>query len=132
MGHRACPIAAQAALAHGWGAARVTQARRSAPRALYDLPGWAQRGALPTRYPASERTGQVHADQAGRRWDALSDQGAVMWGERVAKAARDEALAWPRRHADPMAMTFAGLGADHPAVAGVPRLEPGAPPGACA
>src|SRR5712692_2650360 len=57
--HRYCPIAEQADLDHGLVAELVTQSRLSDPRALYDLPGWAERCALPTLYPEIERTGQV-------------------------------------------------------------------------
>ena len=127
--HRYCPIAAQADLDHGLVAELVTQSRLSDPRALYDLPGWAERCALPTLYPESERTGQVNDDRTGRMLDALYDQRAVIWGDLVANAARYYALDLHRLHADTMAMTFAGLCADQPAVAGVPRLEPGYNPG---
>src|SRR2546426_7859107 len=53
---RYCPIAEQADLDHGLVAELVTQSRLSDPRALYDLPGWAERCALPTLYPEIERT----------------------------------------------------------------------------
>ncbi len=127
--NRYCPIAEQADLDHGLVAELVTQSRLSDPRALYDLPGWAERCALPTLYPEIERTGQVNDDRAGRMLDALYDQRAVIWGDLVANAARYYELDLHRLHADTMAMTFAGLFADQPAVAGVPRLEPGYNPG---
>jgi hypothetical protein len=129
MVHRYCPSAAQADLDHGLVAELVTQSRLSAPRALYDLPGWAERCALPTLYPEIERPGQGHDDRAGRMLDALYDQRAVIGGDLVAKAARYYELDWHRLQADTMAMTCAGLCADQPAVAGVPRLEPGYHPG---
>jgi hypothetical protein len=88
MGNRDCPIAEQAELEHGLVAAWVTQARLSDPSALYDLPGWAEHGALTTLSPEMARTGQVNDDRAGRMWDALYDQRAVIWGALVAKAAR--------------------------------------------
>ena len=53
-------------LDHGLGAELVTQARLSDPRALYDLPGWAEQCTLPTLYPEIERTGQVNDDRAGQ------------------------------------------------------------------
>jgi len=124
-----CPIAEQADLDHGLVAELVTQSRLSDPRALYDLPGWAEQCALPTLYPEIERTGQVNDDRAGRMLDALYDQRAVIWGDLVANAARYYGLDLHRLHADTMAMTFAGLFADQPADAGVPRLEPGYNPG---
>jgi hypothetical protein len=126
--NRHCPIAEPAERDHGLGAELVTQSRLSDPTALSDLPGWAERFAMATLYPASERTGQVNDDRAGRLLDALSDQRAVIWGDVVATAARDYGLAWPRLPADPRAMTFAGLCADPPTAAGGPRLEPGANP----
>jgi len=67
--NRCCPIAEQADLDHGLVAELVTQSRLSDPRALYDLPGWAERCALPTLYPEIERTGQVNDDRAGRMLD---------------------------------------------------------------
>src|SRR3989454_6539781 len=125
MVNRCCPIAEQADLDHGLVAELVTQSRLSDPRALYDLPGWAERCALPTLSPEIERTGQVNDDRAGRMLEALYDQRAVIWGDVVANAARHYGLDLHRLHADTMAMTFAGLFADQPADAGVPRLEPG-------
>jgi uncharacterized protein DUF4277 len=119
------PIAEQAELDHGLVAALTTQSRRSDPTALYDLPGWAARCAMSTLSPEIERTGQVNDDRAGRLLDALYDQRAVIWGDLVAKAARDSGRDLPRLHADTMAMTFAGLWADPPTDAGGPRLEPG-------
>src|SRR6266849_1351456 len=59
--HRYCPIAAQADLDHGLVAELVTQSRLSDPRALYDLPGWAERCALPTLYPESEYRSPLQA-----------------------------------------------------------------------
>ena len=123
--HRHCPIAEQAELDHGLVAERVPQSRLSDPTALYDLPGWAERLAIAALYPEIERTGQVNEDRAGRTLDALYDQRAVIWGDLIAKAAQHYALDLHRLHADPMAMTCAGLCAAQPAIAGVPRLEPG-------
>jgi len=125
MVNRHCPIAEQAELDHGLVAELVTQSRLSDPTALYDLPGWAERFASAALYPEIERTGQVNDDRAGRMLDALYDQRAVLWGDVVAHAARHYGLDLPRLHADTMAMTFAGLFADQPRDAGVPRLEPG-------
>jgi hypothetical protein len=125
MVHRHGPIAAQAELDHGLVAELVTPSRLSDPTALYALPSWAERFAMAALDPESERTGQVHDARAGRLVDALDEQRAVIWGELGATAARHYGLAWHRRHADPRAMTFAGLFADQPAHAGVPRLEPG-------
>jgi hypothetical protein len=76
--HRHCPIAEPAALDPGLVAELVPQSRLSDPTALYDLPGWAERFAIATRYPAIERTGQVNDDRAGRMVDALYDQRAVI------------------------------------------------------
>jgi len=123
--NRYCPIAEQAELDHGVVAELVTQSRLSDPSALYDLPGWAERSAIPALYPEIERAEQVNDDRAGRMLDALYDQRAVIWGDLVANAARFYRLDLHRLHADTMAMTFAGLFTDQPAVAGVPRLEPG-------
>jgi transposase len=123
--NRHCPIAEQAELDHGLVAELTTQSRLSDPTALYDLPGWAERFAISTLYPEIERTGQVNDDRAGRMLDALYDQRAVIWGDLVATAARYYGLDLHRLHADTMAMTFAGLFADQPTDAGVPRLEPG-------
>ena len=125
MVNRYCPIAEQAGLDHGLVAALVTQSRLSDPTALYDLPGWAERFAIAALYPEIERTGQVNDDRAGRTLDALYDQRAVIWGDLIANAARHYELDLHRLHADTMAMTFAGLFAEQPAVEGVPRLEPG-------
>jgi hypothetical protein len=123
--NRHCPIAEQAELDHGLVAALVTQSRLSDPTALYDRPGWAARLAIAALYPEIERTGQVNDDRAGRMLEALYDQRAVIWGDVVAKAARHYGRDLHRLHADTMAMTFAGLFADPPRDAGVPRLEPG-------
>jgi len=123
--NRHCPIAEQAELEHGLVAELTTQSRLSDPTALYDLPGWAERFAMATLYPEIERAGQVNDDRAGRMLDALYDQRAVIWGDVVANAARDYGLDLQRLHADTMAMTFAGLFADQPMEARVPRLEPG-------
>ena len=123
--NRHCPIAEQAELDHGLVAELVTQSRLSDPTALYDLPGWAERFAIAALYPEIERTGQVNDDRAGRMLEALYDQRAVIWGDVVANAARHYGLDLHRLHADTMAMTFAGLFADQPSDAGVPRLEPG-------
>ena len=123
--NRYCPIAEQAELDHGVVAELVIQSRLSDPRALYDLPDWAERAAIPALYPEVERAEQVNDDRAGRMLEALYDQRAVIWGDLVAHAARCYQLDLHRLHADTMAMTFAGLCADQPAVAGVPRLEPG-------
>ena len=123
--NRHCPIAEQAELDHGLVAELTTQSRLSDPTALYDLPGWAERFAMATLYPEIERAGQVNDDRAGRMLDALYDQRAVIWGDVVANAARDYGLDLQRLHADTMAMTFAGLCADQPMEARVPRLEPG-------
>jgi len=125
MVNRHCPIAEQAELDHGLVAELVTQSRLSDPTALYDLPGWAERLAIAALYPEIERTGQVNEDRAGRTLDALYDQRAVIWGDLIAKAAQHYELDLHRLHADPMAMTCAGLCAAQPAIAGVPRLEPG-------
>ena len=123
--NRHCPIAAQAELDHGLVAELVTQSRLSDPTALDDLPGWAERFAIAALYPEIERTGQVNDDRAGRMLDGLYPQRAVIWGDLIANAALRYALDLHRLHADTMAMTFAGLFAEQPAVAGAPRLEPG-------
>ena len=123
--NRHCPIAEQAELDHGLVAELVTQSRLSDPTALYDLPGWAERFAIAALYPEIERTGQVNDDRAGRTLDALYDQRAVIWGDLIANAAQHYELDLHRLHADTMAMTFAGLFAEQPAIEGAPRLEPG-------
>lgn len=123
--NRYCSIAEQADLDYGLVAELVTQSRLSDPGALYDLPGWAERYAIPTLYPEVERAGQLNDDRAGRMLDAIYDQRAFIWGDLVANAARVYQVDLRRLHADTMAMTFAGLFADQPAVEGAPRLEPG-------
>jgi hypothetical protein len=125
MVNRYCAIAAQADLDYGLVAELVTQSRLSDPGALYDLPGWAERYAIPALYPAVAGAGQLNDDRAGRMLDALYDQRAFIWGDLIAQAARVYQVDLRRLHADTMAMTFAGLFADQPAVAGAPRLEPG-------
>jgi transposase len=125
MVNRHGPIAEQAELDHGLVAELVTQSRLSDPTALYDLPGWAERFAIAALYPEIERTGQVNDDRAGRTLDALYDQRAVIWGDLIANAAQHYELDLHRLHADTMAMTFAGLFAEQPAIEGAPRLEPG-------
>jgi transposase len=57
--------------------------------------------------------------------DAIYDQRAFIWGDLVANTARVYQVDLRRLHADTMAMTFAGLFVDQPAMEGVPRLEPG-------
>jgi transposase len=57
--------------------------------------------------------------------DALYDQRALIWGELIAQAAQCYQVDLHRLHADTMALTFAGLFADQPAIEGVPHLEPG-------
>jgi UDP-N-acetylglucosamine enolpyruvyl transferase len=57
--------------------------------------------------------------------DAIYDQRAFIWGDLVAQAARVYQVDLRHLHADTMALTFAGLFANQPAVEGVPRLEPG-------
>src|SRR5262249_59143238 len=110
--NRYCPIAEQADLDHGVVAELLTQSRLTAPSALYDLPGWAARFAMPTLYPEIERTEQVHDDRAGRLLDALYDQRAVIGGDLVAHAARGSGLDVPRLHAVTIAITCAGLRSD--------------------
>src|SRR4030095_1025084 len=87
--------------------------------------GTPERFAIAALYPEIERTGQVNDDRAGRTLDALYDPRAVIWGDLIANAAQHYALDLPRLHADTMAMTFAGLFAEQPAMEGAPRLEPG-------
>jgi len=123
--NRYCSIAEQADLDYGLVAELVTQSRLSDPGALYDLPGWAERYAIPALYPEVERAGQLNDDRAGRMLDALYDQRPFIWGDLVANTARVYQVDLRRLHADTMAMTFAGLFADQPAGEGVPRLEPG-------
>lgn len=123
--NRYAPIGEQADLDHGLVAELVTQSRLSAPGALYDLPGWAERYAIPALYPEVERSEQLNDDRAGRMLDAIYDQRAFIWGDLIAQAARVYQVDLRRLHADTMALTFAGLFADQPAGEGVPRLEPG-------
>ncbi|MGC8946518.1 MAG: hypothetical protein ACP5N6_10245, partial [Anaerolineae bacterium] len=66
----------------------VTQSRLSDPGALYDLPGWAERYAIPTLYPEVEGAGQRNDDRAGRMLDAIYDQRAFIGGDLIAQAAR--------------------------------------------
>lgn len=123
--NRYCPVAEQADLDHGLVAELVTQSRLSDPGALYDLPGWAERYAIPALYPEVERAEQLNDDRAGRMLDAIYDQRVHIWGDLVATATRVYQVELRRLHADSMAMTFAGLFADQATVAGVPHLEVG-------
>jgi len=123
--NRYAPIGEQADLDHGLVAELVTQSRLSDPGALYDLPGWAERYAIPALYPEVERAEQLNDDRAGRMLDAIYDQRALIWGDLVAQAAQVYQVDLHRLHADTMALTFAGLFADQPVEEGVPRLEPG-------
>lgn len=123
--NRYCPIAEQADLDHGLVAELVTQSRLTDPGALYDLPTWAERYAIPALYPEVKQAGQLNDDRAGRMLDAIYERRALIWGDLVANAARVYQVDLRRLHADTMALTFTGLFADQPAVEGVPRLEPG-------
>ncbi|RLT45255.1 MAG: DUF4277 domain-containing protein [Chloroflexi bacterium] len=123
--NRHCPVAEQADLDHGLVAEVVTQSRLSDPGALYDLPGWAERYAIPALYPEVERAGQLNDDRAGRMLDAIYDQRAHIWGDLVASATQAYQVELRRLHADTMSMTFAGLFADQAKVEGVPHLEVG-------
>src|SRR5438093_11756520 len=85
--HRYCPIAEQAELDHGVVAELVTQSRLSDPSALYDLPGWAERSAIPALYPEIEQAEQVNDVRAGRQMDAVSDQRSVLVADVLDQAA---------------------------------------------
>src|SRR2546428_6883781 len=83
--NRYCPIAEQAELDHGVVAELVTQSRLSDPTALYDLPGWAERSAIPALYPEIEPPEQGNDDRPGRLLDAPYDQPSAICGYLSAK-----------------------------------------------
>lgn len=123
--NRHCPIAAQADLDHGLVAELVSQSRLSDPRAMYDLPDWADRYAIAALYPEVERAAQLNDDRVGRMLDAIYEHRTAIWGALVAQAARHYELDLRRLHADTMALTFVGQFADQEPTVGVPQLEPG-------
>jgi hypothetical protein len=86
--NRLCPVAEPADVDHGLVAELVVQCRLTAPRALYDMPGWAAMYAIATLYSAVDDAKQLNADRVGRLRDAIYPQRAILWGEVVAQAAR--------------------------------------------
>ena len=86
--NRLCPVAEQADCDHGLVAELVVQCRLTAPRALYDMPGWAAMYDIATLYSDVDDAKQLHDDRVGRLLDAIYPQRAMLWGEVVARAAR--------------------------------------------
>src|SRR5437899_3191069 len=123
--NRLCPVAEQADFDHGLVAELVVQCRLTAPRALYDMPGWAAMYDIATLYSDVDDAKQLNDDRVGRLLDAIYPQRAILWGEVVARAARAYALDLSRLHADTMPIKFAGLFAEQSGEDTVPRLEPG-------
>jgi hypothetical protein len=123
--NRLCPVAEQADCDHGLVAELVVQCRLTAPRALYDMPGWAAMYDIATLYSDVDDAKQLNDDRVGRLLDAIYPQRAILWGEVVARAARAYALDLSRLHADTMPIKFAGLFAEQSGEDTVPRLEPG-------
>ncbi len=122
---RQCPVAEQADMGHGVVAELVVQCRLMEPRALYDMPDWADRYGLVALYPALEKVEQLNDDRIGRMLDAIYDRRCVIWGELIGRAARRYAIDLSRLHADTAPIKFAGLFAGQAEDEGVPRLEPG-------
>ncbi len=123
--NRLCPVAEQADLDHGLVAELMVQCRLTAPRALYDMPGWAAAYDISTLYGDVNDATQLNDDRVGRLLDAIYPHRAILWGEVIARAAREYAIDLSRLHADTMPIKFAGLFAKQPGDDTVPRLEPG-------
>ena len=123
--NRLCPVAEQADLDHGLVAELMVQCRLTAPRALYDMPGWAAAYDISTLYGDVNDATQLNDDRVGRLLDAIYPHRAMLWGEVIARAAREYAIDLSRLHADTMPIKFAGLFAKQPSDDTVPRLEPG-------
>jgi Domain of unknown function (DUF4277) len=126
--NQVCPVAEQAALDHGLVAELVVQCRLTDPRALSDMPGWAAKDAMATLDGDVDDAKQLNDDRVGRLLEALYERRALLWGKVIARAARVDAIALSRWHAETMPRKFAGLCADQPGDDTVPRLEPGSPP----
>jgi Domain of unknown function (DUF4277) len=126
--NRLCPVAEQADFDHGLVAEWVVQGRLTAPRALYDMPGWAAMDEMATLYSDVDDAKQLKDDRVGRLLDAMYPQRAMRWGEGVARAARASALDLSRWHAETMPIKFAGLFAEQSGEDTGPRLEPGYTP----
>jgi len=122
---RQCPVVEQADMGHGVVAELVVQCRLTEPRALYDMPDWADRYGLVALYAALEKAEQLNDDRIGRMLDVIYDRRAVIWGELIGRAARRYEIDLSRLHADTAPIKFAGLFADQAEDEGVPRLEPG-------
>src|SRR5262249_41601798 len=86
----------------------VVQCRLTAPRALYDMPGWAATYDIATLYGDVDDPKQLNDDRIGRLLDAIYPQRAMLWGEVIARAAREYAIDLSRLHADTMPIKFAG------------------------
>lgn len=123
--HRWCPVAEQADCDHGLVAELVVQCRLTAPRVRYAMPGWAAMDDMATLYDDVADAKQLNDDRVGRWLDAMYPQRAILWGDVVARAAREYALDLSRLHAETMPITCAGLCAEQSGEETVPRLEPG-------
>jgi transposase len=120
-----CPAAEQADMGQGVVAELVVQCRLTEPRALYDMPDWAERYGLVALYAALEKAEQLNDDRIGRMLDVIYDHRAVIWGELIGRAVRRYEIDLSRLHADTAPIKFAGLFAKQAQDEGVPRLEPG-------
>ena len=69
--NRLCPVAEQADFDHGLVAELVVQCRLTAPRALYDMPGWAAMYDIATLYSDVDDAKQLNDDRVGRLLDAV-------------------------------------------------------------
>src|SRR5205807_8188577 len=64
--NRLCPVTEQADSDHGLLAELVVQCRLTAPRAPYDMPGWAAMYAIATMYSDVDDGKHVKNDRVGR------------------------------------------------------------------
>jgi len=64
--NRLCPVAEQADFDYGLVAELVVQCRLTAPRALYDMPGWAAMYDIATLYSDVDDAKQLNDDRVGR------------------------------------------------------------------
>ena len=122
---RLCAIGEQADMGHGVVAELSVQCRLTEPKAMYDMPDWAQRYGLDRLYPELETAAQLNDDRVGRMLDAIYDKRQVLWGELIAESVQAYQIDLSRLHADTAPIKFAGLFANQPEDVTVPKLEPG-------
>jgi hypothetical protein len=120
-----CAIGEQADMGHGVVAELVVQCRLTEPKALYDMPDWAERYGLGGLYSELESAAQLNDDRVGRMLDAIYDKRPVIWGELMAEAVQAYRIDLSRLHADTAPIKFAGLFANQGEDVTVPRLEAG-------